>query len=134
MSEGTEPRKLPHEDFHEIWWIYSPERHEWGGLRIAHFRKSVDGAVLVIISGETDKRRIGVRIWEDVGPREGWVKVKQIAVPSSAEVKFAIDAQLTKIASDVTKEIMGETPEQKQHRESLFPYLRNKDGKGTPWN
>jgi len=92
-------------DFHEVWWIYSPERHEWGGLRIAHFRKTMDGMVLVIIAQETNKRRIGFRVWDEIAPREGWVKVKQIQMPTRAEVDAALDAALTEIARKVTEEV-----------------------------
>jgi hypothetical protein len=96
--------ELPHQDFHEIWWIYAPERHPWGGLRLAHFRKTIDGTVIVIITGETDTRRIGPRVWEDVAPREGWVKVKPIELPTRVEVEAAIDRAIRHVAAKITKE------------------------------
>lgn len=76
-------------DFHEIWWIYSPAKDEWGGLRIAHFRKTLNGYEVVIIQGEIDQRRLGVRIWDDIKDRERWVKVEQIKVPTKAAILAA---------------------------------------------
>lgn len=78
--------KIPHEDFHEIWWIFSASKEEWGGLRIAHFRKTVNGVMIVIINGEVDKRRVGLRIWDDIKDREGWKKIIQIIPPTSNEI------------------------------------------------
>lgn len=97
------------EDFHEVWWIYSPERHEWGGLRIAHFRKTVNGTLIAIMLGEADPHRIGPRIWDDVATREGWVKVKPIALPDAADVDAAIDAAMRGIVRDL-KEQAGFDP------------------------
>jgi hypothetical protein len=78
------------EDFHEIWWIYSPaEDAEWAGLRIAHFRKTADGHLFVFIQGELPKR-VGPRLWEDITVREQWVKVKQILVPTTDEIRAAL--------------------------------------------
>ena len=78
-------------DFHEVWWIYAQGDHEWCGLRIAHFRKSAnDGTEIVYITGEIDRNRIGPRIWNDINGREGWRKVKQIAIPSRDEVAAAL--------------------------------------------
>lgn len=99
---------IPNADFHEVWWIYAPERHEWGGARIAHFRKTVDGTTIVMIQGEM-QHRIGPRVWDDVAPREGWVKVKQIPIPTKAEVDAAIDAALTGIAAKIKTELFGDT-------------------------
>lgn len=92
---------IPHEDFHEIWWIYSAARditaggleYEWAGLRIAHFRKTVNGTLIFFIQGEVDRRRIGVRIWDDVSQREGWHKVQQIEQPSPDAIRQAMDAK-----------------------------------------
>jgi hypothetical protein len=85
---------LPAHEFHEIWWIFSQGEHEWCGLRIAHFRKasSSNGGTddIVVIQGEVDPRRVGVRIWDDIKDREGWRKVKQIAIPDADEIAAAI--------------------------------------------
>ena len=72
-------------NFHEVWWIASPRDEPWAGLRIAHFRKTVSGRLVVMILGECDPRRIGLRIWSDVAVREGWSKVAQIAMPTSEQ-------------------------------------------------
>lgn len=78
---------IPHADFHEVWWIYSPiNGKEWAGLRIAHFRKTTNGWLIVVIDSEIDPRRMGVRIWEDIQRTELWYKVKQIAIPTMAEI------------------------------------------------
>jgi hypothetical protein len=78
---------IPASEFHEIWWIYSPMvRQEWAGLRIAHFRKTMNGTLFCIIQGEIDQRRVGMRIWEDIERSELWYKVKQIPIPSLAEI------------------------------------------------
>lgn len=92
-----------HLDFHEVWWIYAPERHPWGGARIAHFRKTFDGTPFFFISDETPDR-VGPRIWEDVAPREGWVKVKQIPFPTKAEVDAAVDLAMRQIATQIKDE------------------------------
>jgi len=75
----------------EIWWIYSPVNGvTWAGLRIAHFElTSNSDTELVVISGESDPRRIGMRVWEDVQRNEHWYKVEQITVPSLATVVAA---------------------------------------------
>lgn len=79
------------DDFHEIWWIFSPSTEEWGGLRIAHFRQCPpDNALIVIIEGEMDKRRVGIRIWDDIKDREQWIKVVQIIVPTAEQIKAAM--------------------------------------------
>lgn len=88
MADPTPP--IPYEDFHEVWWIYSPINGvTWSGLRIAHFRKSANGEMLVFITGEADARRIGPRIWRDIIRTELWYRVSQIPVPSFAEVMRA---------------------------------------------
>lgn len=94
-------------DFHEVWWIYSPERHAWGGLRTAHFLKTIEGELIVIIQNETSVMRIGPRVWDDISPREGWVKVKQIEFPSRVEIEAAIDAALRAVAERITAEVFG---------------------------
>lgn len=76
--------------FHEIWWIYSEGPEEWTGLRIAHFSKSVQGVLMVVITGEVDRRRIGLRIWDDIKDREGWYKVAQITPPSREDIRNAL--------------------------------------------
>lgn len=97
-------KTLPYEDFCEVWWIYSPDRHAWGGLRIASFRKTVQGALVFIIHAETDASRIGLRIWDDVSEREGWVQVKQIDIPTDNEIAAAVDAKVREIAQDVMRQ------------------------------
>lgn len=78
-------------EFHEIWWIYSDQREEWAGLRLAHFRKATNsGALLVIITSEIDRHRNGVRIWDDVKDREGWRKVMQVPIPTADEIRAAL--------------------------------------------
>lgn len=91
-------------DFHEVWWVYAPEHHEWGGLRIARFRRTIDGTSFVVITGEIDQRRIGARIWDDIAPREGWVKVKQIEFPSGTEIERALDAAIRNVVDKIKKE------------------------------
>jgi len=107
----------PNDDFHEVWWIYAPERHTWGGLRVAHFRKTIDGALIVGILGESDPRRIGLRIWADIAPREGWVMVKQIMLPSRGEVDAALDTALRDIAEQITRDV-SEAKEDKHARDN----------------
>jgi hypothetical protein len=81
---------IPHADFHEIWWIYSPiNGREWAGLRIAQFRKSTAGDDIVIIQGELDQRRIGPRLWQDIRQTECWYKVQQIPIPSIVQIMAA---------------------------------------------
>lgn len=83
-------------DFHEIWWIYSPSEEEWGGLRIAHFRKSTNDVLIVIIDGEVDRRRVGLRVWEDIEKRERWYKVAQIIPPTKTNIQAAMGAYISK--------------------------------------
>jgi hypothetical protein len=81
---------VPHADFHEVWWIYSPiNGKEWAGLRIAHFRKTVNGVLVCVIQGEIDHTRFGVRVWEDIQQSELWYKVKQVPIPTFIEVMAA---------------------------------------------
>lgn len=87
-------------DFHEVWWIYAQERHPWGGARIAHFRKTADGTLIMFIPGET-RDRTGPRVWEDATAREGWVKVRQIPFPTTAEIEAAVDG----VMRDIVKQI-----------------------------
>lgn len=70
----------PPGDFHEIWWIYSGLQEQWAGLRIAHFRKTSNRDLIVVIQGEPPERA-GIRVWDDIKDREGWRKVEQIGVP-----------------------------------------------------
>lgn len=79
--------------FHEIWWIYSEGPDEWTGLRIAHFSKTTKGDMLVAITGEADRRRFGLRIWDDVKVREGWHKVLQITPPTREQIREALASQ-----------------------------------------
>jgi hypothetical protein len=72
---------IPHQDFHEVWWIYADPKQPYGGLRIAHFRKTVDGTLIFMISDEPPDR-MGPRIWAGVSAREGWRKVEQISIPA----------------------------------------------------
>jgi hypothetical protein len=72
---------IPHENFHEVWWIWADPKHDYGGLRIAHFRKTNNGALIVMICDEPDERR-GVRVWGDVAAREGWRFIEPIPIPA----------------------------------------------------
>lgn len=85
---------VPHADFHEVWWIYSPLNGvEWSGLRVAHFRKTTTGDLVVYIMGEIDQRRVGARVWDDIQKTELWYRVKQIPIPTMIEIMAAaIDA------------------------------------------
>lgn len=76
--------------FHEIWWIYSEGPEEWTGLRIAHFSKTAQGTLIVVITGEADRRRLGPRVWDDIREREGWHKVMQITPPSREQIRAAL--------------------------------------------
>lgn len=95
-------------DFHEVWWIYAAERHPWGGIRLANFRKTMDGTLIVIISNEP-RDRTGPRVWDEIVPREGWVKVKQIPFPTFVEVNAAVDAVFRDIVQKVKAEHGFET-------------------------
>lgn len=69
------------EEFHEVWWIASKHKEPWAGLRIAHFRKAVDGTLVFFVLGEPPER-MGLRVWNDVSKREGWTMIQQIPIPS----------------------------------------------------
>lgn len=74
-------------EFREVWFIYSPVNKPWGNLRIATFTKARNSPhQLVVIHNEIDKNRIGVRVWQDIVQSELWFKVRQIEVPSAADV------------------------------------------------
>lgn len=93
---------VPHAEFHEVWWIYSPMNgREWAGLRVGHFRKTVSGDLIVYIAGEIDQRRIGMRIWSSIQQTELWYRVKQIPIPSLIEIMAA--AIPTDIRENVTQ-------------------------------
>lgn len=78
---------VPHADFHEVWWIYSPiNNKEWAGLRVAHFRKTVNGVLICVIQDEIDQKRFGLRVWEDIQRTELWYRVKQIPIPTMIEI------------------------------------------------
>lgn len=79
-------------NFHEIWWIYSDGDKEWNGLRLAHFRKTVQGDVIVYIQGEVDRRRLGPRVWDDIKGREGWQKIMQVPIPTADQIRAALRA------------------------------------------
>lgn len=76
------------EGFHQVWWIFSDADEEWAGLRLAHFRK-VDETLVVVISGEVDRDRVGVRIWEDIAPRERWRKIVEVPIPTREQIEAA---------------------------------------------
>jgi hypothetical protein len=107
MSDDDKPLNL----FREVWWIFSygygpnGPGEPWAGLKVAHFSKTVDGTVIVFIQGETDRRRIGMRTWDDIAEREGWVKVAPIAIPSDQDIKRALDARLFEIAQEITDDV-----------------------------
>lgn len=92
------------DDSAEVWWIYAPERHPWGGLRVAYFIGLEGNSTVVMIQGEP-QGRAGPRVWDDIAPREGWVKVRQIPYPSRAEIDLAVDAALHGIARQITKDV-----------------------------
>jgi hypothetical protein len=94
---------LTMEEFHEVWWIFAQQRHPWGGLRLAHFRKTIDGALVVVITGEIDSRRQGVRVWADVEEREGWVRIAQIAIPDARTIAGCVEAKLREIGADIAR-------------------------------
>ncbi len=50
----TIDKKIDHAAFHEVWWIYAAEANQWGGLRIAHFKKTDKGELIFFITAETD--------------------------------------------------------------------------------
>ena len=75
-------------EFREVWFIYSPVNKPWGNLRIATFTKACNSPhlELVVIHNETDRDRIGVRVWQDIVQSELWFKVRKIEVPSLTDV------------------------------------------------
>jgi hypothetical protein len=78
-------------DHREVWFIYSPMDKPWANLRIATFTKprndrDID---LVVIHNETQPERIGLRVWRDIVQSELWFKVRQIEVPTTADVMMA---------------------------------------------
>ena len=84
-------------DFHEIWWIYSAEKTEWGGLRIAHFRRAANSDELIVfIQGELPNR-IGPRIWSDIRHREKWHKIKQIPIPTANMIREGMKNDLNRV-------------------------------------
>lgn len=85
----TDDIELPHGEFHEVWWIYSPINGvHWAGLRIATFRKAVNGTLLFLIHNEVPDRT-GRRVWDDVQAKEFWYKVKQIPIPTMFDIVVA---------------------------------------------
>jgi len=74
----------------EVWFIYSPINKPWGNLRIATFTKACNAPFLdlVVIHNEVQDR-MGVRVWDDIVRSELWFKVRQIDVPSAADVMKA---------------------------------------------
>jgi hypothetical protein len=86
---------IDHAPFHEVWWIYSAEKNEWGGLRTAHFKKTPKGELIVFITTERDPRRVG--LWDDIAAREGWIKIKQIPFPSHTDIIVALTAAIDEI-------------------------------------
>lgn len=77
-------------NFHEVWWIYAPKHHPWGGLRLAHFRKT-DDILTVLIVDEADRRPFGEHVWDDIALAEGWIKVARVPIPGSEAVRCAAD-------------------------------------------
>lgn len=70
----------------EVWWVYSTQDKMWAGLRIATvIPASPAHGELFVIHNEVGPR-VGVRAWDDVSEREGWVKVKKIDVPTSEDI------------------------------------------------
>ena len=70
----------------EHWWVFSRSY----GLHTATFGKTVNGVTIFMINDERDPKRIGVRIWDDVSLREGWVKVKPLNMPTDEEITSAL--------------------------------------------
>ena len=78
-------------EFREVWFIYSPVNKPWGNLRIATFTKACNAPFLelVVIHNESDRDRIGVRVWDDIVQSELWFKVRKVEVPTAADVMAA---------------------------------------------
>lgn len=74
----------------QFWWIFSPSKEEWGGIRFAAFLHTMNGKEICHITGEYDRDRIGIRLWDHISKTEGWIKVKQVMVPTKAELQLAI--------------------------------------------
>lgn len=92
--------------FHEIWWIarvIDGEGVKGFEFEIAHFHKALngteDGALVVVIPrhAASAPKTFGVRIWDTLVERDGWVKVKQIEIPTYADVE-AVQGALTEAA------------------------------------
>jgi hypothetical protein len=78
------------EEHREVWFIYSPVNAPWGNLRIATFTKAVNAPHLDLVVIHNDYGpRLGVRVWDDIVKTELWFKVRQIEVPSAADVMAA---------------------------------------------
>lgn len=74
----------------EVWFIFSPYNAPWGNIRIATFTKASNAPHLdlVVIHNEVGHRQ-GMRVWDDIVRSELWFKVRQIEVPSAADVMKA---------------------------------------------
>lgn len=88
VHEAIDP-PAPNEDLQEFWWIYSPSKEEWGGLRQAVFRKAMNGPVFFVIANELPHRN-GPRDWEAISEHEGWRKIMRITVPTQEDVRDAL--------------------------------------------
>jgi len=78
------------EQFREVWFIFSPMKKPWANLRIATFTKAANAPYLhlVVIHNEVGDRQ-GVRVWDDIVKSELWFKVRQIELPTPADVMRA---------------------------------------------
>jgi hypothetical protein len=78
------------QEHREVWFIYSPMNKPWANLRIATFTKASNPPhlELVVIHNEIGDR-LGARVWQDIVRSELWFKVRQIEVPSPADVMAA---------------------------------------------
>lgn len=96
-AELRMPKPIPVPGHRELWFIYSPIESPWGGLRVATFSKASNAPHLdlVVILNETDKNRIGIRVWDDIVRSELWFKVRQIDVPDEAEIEKASEKYTT---------------------------------------
>lgn len=108
VSSGAPVTSFKIGDEVEVWWIFSRGENEWNGLRVAFFRKvPPDEMEIVVIIGELDPRRVGPRVWADMSPREGWVKVRKIDLPTGWEIVSAIDAAIYDIVQKIKDEFYG---------------------------
>lgn len=75
-------------DAREVWFIFSPRDEPWGNLRLATFSKASNAPhlELVVIHNETDIRRAGMRVWQDIVESEQWFKVRKVEVPTAEDV------------------------------------------------